>query len=208
MQIMNFIKVVTTHLAIFVACIAWAQPAIAEDIELKQNAPSGLPRADVSTESAIIVEQTNTPSRPFAFGVETGATMDFSGTETSHFDIDIYGGYRKGFIQTLGMGIGLHPSFAYNRTLIPIYAIFRCNFTEGRSLCFADVKAGMSINELSSDTHNTGIYASAGIGFNLLQNRRFKIHAIASYSYTQIVPFDIYNQEALHGASIRIGITF
>lgn len=186
------------------------QPALGQDndIELRQNAPSGLSRTDVVSNNAIVVESINTPTKPFAFGVEAGATMDFSGTETSHFDIDIYGGYRKGWIQTLGMGIGFHPTLAHNRTFIPIYAMFRCNFKEGRSLCFADAKVGLSINELNSDTHNTGLYASAGIGFNLLQNRRFKLHAIVGYNYTQIIPFEIYTQQAMHGASIRIGITF
>ena len=208
MQIKNFIKSATAHIAILVATIISAQPVVAQDIELKQNAPSGLPRTHTATNDAVVIEQINAPTKPFAFGVEAGATMDFSDTESSHYDIDIYGGYRKGIIQTLGLGIGLHPSFSNDRTFIPIYAIFRCNFKEGYSLCFADVKAGMSINELSSTAHNTGVYASAGIGFNLLQNRRLKIHAIASYSYTQIIPFDIYSSDALHGASIRLGITF
>lgn len=195
-------------ITILIVCILSVQSLVAQDIELGQNIPTGLPRADGSTNNAVVVEQVNVPTRPFAFGVEAGAMMDFSGTECSHFDIDIYGGYRKGIIQTLGVGIGFHPSLAHGRTFIPIYALFRCNFTPGRSLCFADVKAGMSINELSSDTHNTGVYASAGLGFNLMQKRRFKIHAIIAYNYTQIVPFDIYTQKAMHGASIRIGITF
>ena len=177
-------------------------------IELQQNIPTGLPRTGTASENTAIEKHVNTPTRPFAFGVEAGATMDFSGTESSHFDIDIYGGYRKGVIQTLGMGIGFHPTLSHNRTLIPIYILFRCNFKERQSLCFADIKAGMSINELSNDTHNTGLFTSAGIGFNLLHNHRFKIHAIVGYNYTQIVPFGIYTHNALHGASIRIGITF
>lgn len=197
---------ISTICALLLAMLV--MPAMGQDIELRQNAPSALPRTDTPSDNAVVVESINAPTKPFAFGVEAGATMDFSGTETTHYDIDIYGGYRKGLIQTLGMGIGFHPSLEQNRTFIPIYAIFRCNLKEGRSLCFADAKVGLSINELNSDTHNTGVYASAGIGFNLLQNRRFKLHAIVGYNYTQIVPFEVYTEQAMHGVSIRIGITF
>lgn len=201
----GFIETITIAIVVFITS---AITSYAQDIEVRQNVPTGLPRNESVTNNAVVVEQVNTPTRPFAFGVEAGATMDFSGTESSHFDIDIYGGYRKGLIQTLGLGIGFHPSFANNRTFIPIYALFRCNFKEGRSLCFADVKAGMSINELSSSKHFTGAYGSVGIGFNLLQNHRLKTHAIIGYNITQITPFEPYTQSILHGVSIRIGITF
>ena len=172
---------------------------------LPQNTTSGLPRAE---QNNTYLKAENIATKPFTFGIEAGACMDFSGTDSSCFDIDIYGGYRNGIIRLLGLGIGVHPSFAHNRTFIPFYALFRCNFTEGRSLCFADVKAGLSINELSSDTHFTGAYASAGIGFNLLQTKLLSTYIIASYNYSQITPFDNFDTHALHGVSIRLGVTF
>lgn len=174
---------------------------------LAKNETSGLPRTTTqATEQA--TTEINYPTRPFAFGVEAGANIDFSSTESSCFDIDIYAGYRKGIVQIAGVGMGIHPSFANNRLFIPIYAMFRCNFKEGRSLCFADIKAGLSINELSSKSHNTGAYASAGIGFNLLQTRKLKTYVLVGYTYTQIIPFGVYSDNALHGANIRIGINF
>ncbi len=174
------------------------------------NTTTGLPRATEMTHTAVQQQSTtvNAPSHPFAFGAEIGANIDFSSTESSCFDIDIYGGYRHGVIQVLGLGVGLHPSFSHNRRFIPIYAMFRCNFKPGRSLCFADAKVGMSINELNAMNHNTGLYASAGIGFNLWQTRRVKTHALIAYNYTGIKPFAIYTDKALHGVSIRIGVTF
>lgn len=178
---------------------------------LAKNETSGLPRTTETTATAQVDNQApiiNTPTRPIVFGVEAGANIDFSGTECSCIDIDIYGGYRKGYIKLLGLGMGIHPSFANSRLFIPIYAIFRCNFKENNSRFFADVKAGLSINELNSKTHNTGAYASAGIGCNLFQNRKLQSYVIVGYTYTQIVPFDTYNENALHGASIRIGINF
>lgn len=175
---------------------------------LPQNVPTGLPPAPDNNEAVNVKESLNVPTSPIAFGIEAGANMDFSGTESSNFDIDIFGGYRKGVIQLAGLGIGIHPSFAHQRTFIPIYALFRCNFKEGRSLCFADVKAGLSINELDNKTHYTGAYASAGIGFNLLQTRRLKTYILAGYNFTQIVPFANKDIRALHGVSVRIGITF
>lgn len=185
-----------------------ALPAVAQSVA--DNTTTGLPRA---TEVDVVSQEpqpvaVNVPTHPFAFGVEAGANIDFSSTESSCFDIDIYGGYRRGVIQVLGLGIGLHPSFAHSRRFIPIYALLRCNFKEGRSLCFADVKVGMSINELSNMSHNTGLYASAGVGFNLLQTRRLKTYALVGYNYTQIVPFATYTDKALHGVSIRVGVMF
>lgn len=178
---------------------------------LAKNTTSGLPAA--TTSDIVATGQTTTSSqtiasRPFSFGAEAGAYIDFSGTDCSCFDIDIYAGYRKGYIQVAGVGMGIHPSFANQRMFIPIYAILRCNFKENNSRCFADIKAGLSINELDKQTHNTGLYASAGIGVNLLQTKKFKTYVLVNYSYTQIVPFASYTQKALHGASIRIGINF
>ncbi len=174
------------------------------------NTTTGLPRATEMTHTAVQQQPVavNAPTNPFAFGAEIGANIDFSSTESSCFDIDIYGGYRRGVIQVLGLGVGLHPSFSHSRRFIPIYALFRCNFKPGRSLCFADVKVGMSINELNAMNHNTGLYASAGIGFNLWQTRRLKTHALVAYNYTGIKPFATYTDKALHGVSIRIGVTF
>lgn len=182
-----------------------ALPASAQ--VLGTNTTSGLPPATTTTEEPQPVE-IKAPTSPFAFGIEAGATIDFGGTDSGCYDIDIFGGYRKGVVQLAGLGIGLHPSFNHGRRFIPIYAIFRCNFKEGRSLCFADIKAGMSINDLNKKTNNTGAYASAGIGFNLYQNRRLKTYAIIGYSFTQIVPFDSYTEKAIHGATVRIGISF
>lgn len=201
-------RILKNGLIVLAIYVLGAVTAMAQGIELRENKTSGLPRTDVATDNSAVKPIAEGPTRPFAFGVEAGAMMDFSSTESSQYNIDIYAGYRKGVIQALGLGIGLHPSFAHGRTFIPIYALFRCNFKEGRSLCFGDLKVGMSINELSSDTHNTGWYASAGIGFNLWQTRRLKTHAIVGYNYTQVVPFANYNECAIHGVSIRIGITF
>lgn len=178
--------------------------SIAIGQELLQNTTSGLPRATEKTSE----REYNTPSRPIALGAELGANIDLSGTESSCFDIDIYAGYRKGIIQCAGVGVGIHPSFAHSRMFIPVYALFRCNLKEGKSLCFVDVKAGLSINELTDTNHNTGLYASGGIGFNLASTRKLKTYAIVGYNYTQIEPFLMYNTHALHGVAIRIGITF
>lgn len=178
---------------------------------LAKNETSGLPRTnDTNTSNQANTEPPtiNVPTRPFTFGIDAGAYIDFSSTESSSIDIDIYGGYRKGIIQVIGLGMGIHPAFADHRMFIPIYAIFRCNFKENKSRCFADVKVGLSINELNKQTNNTGAYASAGIGFNLYQTQKLKTYVLVGYTYTQIVPFHIYKEKALHGASIRIGINF
>lgn len=204
---MNVIKKYLRYL--FVALFTTAMGASAQN--LAKNETSGLPRAteaNTGTSTQATTIDATTSARPFSFGVEAGAYIDFSGIDSSCFDIDIYGGYRNGYIQVAGVGMGVHPSFTNHHMFIPIYAIFRCNFKEHNSRCFADIKAGLSINELDNKTHNTGAYASAGIGVNLLQTKKLKTYVLVNYSYTQIVPFATYTNKALHGASIRIGINF
>lgn len=175
------------------------------------NATSGITTSGTTTETPAI-ETSARLMRPIALGAEVGANIDLSGTESSCFDIDVYAGYRKGMIQCAGLGVGVHPSFAHKRMFIPVYAMFRCNFKPGKSLCFFDLKAGMSINELTRNVHNTGAYTSGGIGFNLASSRQFSTYAIVGYSFTQITPFadgeTMRNEHALHAVSIRIGITF
>lgn len=175
------------------------------------NATSGITVSEKPIDT-FVAETSLRPVRPIAFGAEIGTNIDLSGTESTCFDIDVYAGYRKGMIQCAGVGVGIHPSFAHKRLFIPVYALFRCNFKPGKSLCFFDLKAGMSINELTPDVHNTGAYASGGIGFNLAASRQFSTYAIIGYSFTQITPFadgeTMRNEHALHAVSIRIGITF
>lgn len=185
-------------------CASWGQT-------LEKNATSGLTSSG-QTADLQSVEQTVQPKRPIAFGAEIGTSIDLSGTESSCFDIDIYAGYRKGMIQCAGLGVGIHPSFAHSRMFIPVYALFRCNLTPNKSLCFVDVKAGLSINELTREKHNTGAYVFGGIGFNLASTRRINTYAILGYNFTQISPFTendtYYNENGIHAVSIRIGITF
>lgn len=205
---MNVLTPIIRYTLIALTIITTSAMATAQT--LAKNETSGLPRANSVATDTTLVETTsiNVPTRPFAFGIEAGACIDFSDTQSSSIDIDIYAGYRKGVIQAAGLGMGIHPSLADKRMFIPIYALLRCNFKEGRSLCFVDIKAGLSINELNSKTHNTGAFASAGIGFNLLQTRKLKTYVLVGYTYTQIVPFDVYKDKALHGVSIRIGVAF
>ena len=178
---------------------------------LENNTTSGLTSSGQTAE-ILVAEPTVQPKRPIALGAELGANIDLSGTESSCFDIDIYAGYRKGMIQSAGVGVGIHPSFAHRRMFIPVYAMFRCNLKPNKSLCFVDVKAGLSINELTSEKHNTGAYVFGGIGFNLASTRRINTYAILGYSFTQISPFHEnntqYNESGIHAVSIRIGVTF
>ncbi len=195
----------TIAIALFTSvCTSWGQT-------LETNTTSGLTSSG-KTADMLTVEQTVQPRRPIALGAEIGANIDLSGTESSCFDIDVYAGYRKGMIQCAGLGIGIHPSFAHSRMFIPVYALFRCNLTPNKSLCFVDVKAGLSINELTREKHNTGAYVFGGIGFNLASTRRINTYAILGYSFTQISPFiendTHYNGNGIHAVSIRIGITF
>ncbi len=200
-------------LLVILLCLT-ANTVQAQTLPEEKNATSGLPPTAVTTSGKTAETLTTevTKRRPIALGAEIGASIDLSGTESSCFDIDVYAGYRNQLIQCAGVGIGIHPSFAHKRMFIPIYAMFRCNFKPGKSLMFFDVKAGISINNLTPEAHNAGAYASGGLGFNLASTRRFSSYAIVGYNFTQITPFfendKQHDLHAMHSVSIRIGITF
>ncbi|MBR5001883.1 MAG: hypothetical protein IKY13_00025, partial [Bacteroidaceae bacterium] len=63
----GFIETITIAIVVFITS---AITSYAQDIEVRQNVPTGLPRNESVTNTAVVVEQVNTPTRPFAFGVE------------------------------------------------------------------------------------------------------------------------------------------
>lgn len=150
--------------------------------------------------------------RGFAWGVDIGSTIEMTDNGFSTIDADACLGYKNSFLRVVGIGAGYHNSLENSTTFIPIYAVLRTNFTKRQTLCFLDLKGGYSLNNINGKDDQNGIYGSIGVGFNLYSNRKFKSHIILSYNYYQLKDYENDGRmepvEDLHGASIKIGISF
>ncbi len=151
--------------------------------------------------------------RPVAVGLEAGTSIDMSGNDLSSFDLDLFAGYRNSFIQCFGLGIGYHPTYSDDRYYIPIYALFRCNLSNHKSLLFTDFRTGYSINRMQRNDTQGGFFGAAGLGINLDVSKKFNSHIIISYNYYQLSPFidsqsGIQNLHNCHMVAIRLGIGF
>ncbi len=101
--------------------------------------------------------------------------------------------------------------------MIPVYAMILTNFSSRSTLCFLDVRCGLSINyiqdeESRTEAHQTGFYGSAGLGFNLAGNSSFQSYMTVGYSYFGRENIKLSNQQLqlddLHVITMRLGIRF
>lgn len=166
----------------------------------------------IATAISLCCNAGDVTKRGFSWGVDIGSTIDMSGNDISTVDADAYFGLRSGVIRNLAIGSGIHTSLGNSNTVIPVYLLFRTSFTSHPSICFMELKGGYSFNSFPDDYTQQGPFACAGLGFNLYSNKVFRSHLILAYnfyymkSYTVEDKFEKLNH--LHGASIKIGISF
>ncbi len=148
----------------------------------------------------------------FAWGASFGSDIDLTGNDMSDVSLDAYFGMRMPGVQMLGVGVAIDVPVSNSWRSYPVYLIMRTNFRKRPSLCFFDMRAGLSFNLLEYDHRQTGAYASPGIGFNLASGRSFSSHLILSYTFTGRKNYwhgdDCIKIDNLHMATMRIGITF
>ncbi len=154
----------------------------------------------------------------FAWGAAFAGEVDMSGYDQSSIGMDGYFGMSVPGIQMLGLGIGMQVPVSDSQRRIPMFFIARTSFSTRPTLCFMDVRAGISSNDVGHEQWQTGEYASLGLGFNLARGKKFSSHLILSYSYYGRKPFhlDIGEYEDplyirirdLHLVTLRLGLSF
>lgn len=148
----------------------------------------------------------------FAWGASLTTSVDLTGHERSTIGMDAYFGVKSPMIQIIGIGTGLNIPISNSLHTLPIYLIARSNFRHKKSLCFADVRAGVSINDVSDSKKQTVSYGSLGIGINLASSAKFTSHLILAYSYFGSKSYTeadvLVKVPDLHMATLRLGITF
>lgn len=152
----------------------------------------------------------------FAWGAAFDGEADMSGHDQSSVGMDGYFGMSVPGVQMLGVGVGVNVPVSNSQRRMPIYIIARTNFSTRPTLCFMDLRCGISVNDVTHEKWQTGEYASVGAGFNLASTSKFSSHLILSYSYYGRKDFDIATDEdpihilapSLHMVTLRLGISF
>lgn len=149
----------------------------------------------------------------FAWGADAGGTIDMSGSDMSSIDFTAYFGYKRSWIKFIGIGAEIDIMVDNSCRSFPVYVAFRTNFQTGASLLFWDFRGGISANYLPDDYSQTGPYVFNGLGFNLASGKKFASHLVLGYTFRGYSSFETRGGERIamkdvHGASVRLGITF
>ena len=154
----------------------------------------------------------DTPVSHFTWGADLGSSIDMTGQDMTSINIDANFGYRGKYIQLAGLGAGIRMMTSNSSRCFPIYALVRSNFADKPSLCFAQVKAGISINNLYTDIYQQGFYGAVNFGIRLATGKTFSSHLLLSYEFMQVnrasAPEAIRPISDIHYASISIGVNF
>lgn len=163
----------------------------------------GAPQLETESESA--------PSH-FTWGADLGSSIDMTGQDLTAIDLDAEFGYKGDYIRFAGLGAGIRMMVSNSSRCYPVYAMFRSSFTRKPSLCFAQLKLGVSFNNFYTNTYQRDLYTNLGIGFTLATGRSFSSHIILSYEFVPVrrkfVPDAVSPLSDIHSASISIGVSF
>lgn len=157
-------------------------------------------------------ENYGTPVSHFTWGADLGSSIDMTGQDMTSINIDANFGYRGKYVQLAGLGAGIRMMTSNSSRCFPIYAIARSNFADKPSLCFAQLKAGISLNNLYTDIYQRGFYGAVNFGIRLATGKTFSSHLLLSYEFMQVNrasdPEAIRPISDIHYASISIGVNF
>ena len=148
----------------------------------------------------------------FAWGLDLTSSIDLTGESMTSINIEGYFGYKNSFFQALGAGASLNMAMNNSSRSYPVFAIMRTSFSTTPKLCFFELKAGVSFNDLYSYNKQTGLYIEPAIGIRLASGRSWSSHFTLGYTFITRKDFayedGIYKCPDLSMASIGIGISF
>lgn len=169
------------------------------------------------TATAAEISLTTPPAQPkprsFGWGVELTGNVDMGCDDMSSVAFNAYFGMKAPTVPIIGLGAGVNVPVSNSSRSIPIFAVVRTNFSPDQSLCFLDMRGGLSVNYLENDKRQTGGYFSTGIGFNLAKGSSFQSYLIVGYSFYERKNYldaddNTVRLPSLHLATIRLGISF
>ncbi|MDE5773701.1 MAG: hypothetical protein K2H86_04505 [Muribaculaceae bacterium] len=148
----------------------------------------------------------------FTWGLETGMIIDLSGLDMSTFNLDVMFGYRNKWIQTLGVGGGIHKSLGSADSFLPVYVLFRTSFRSKPSLCFFHLRLGYSFNTISNSPTYGDTSCAIGCGLHLTRKRNFQSYLLLAYAFRHFnrkhLEISALNRSNVSLAQIGFGISF
>lgn len=153
-----------------------------------------------------------TASSHFSWGADIGSSIDMTGQDLTAINLDASFGYKGDYIRFAGLGAGIKMMVSNSSRCYPVYAMFRSSFTRRPSLCFAQLKLGISFNNFYTDIYRRDLYSNIGLGFTLATGRSFSSHIVLAYEFIPIkrtaVPEAVSPLSDMHSATITIGASF
>lgn len=148
----------------------------------------------------------------FTWGLETGMIIDLSGLDMSTFNLDVMFGYRNKWIQTLGVGGGMHKSLGSADSFLPVYVLFRTSFRSKPSLFFFHLRLGYSFNTISNSPTYGDTSCAIGCGIHLTRKRKFQSYLLLAYAFRHFnrkhVEVSSLNRSNVSLAQIGFGVSF
>lgn len=201
-------KLVIFALATVISLLTNAQEQYGSaDVDSKHDTFSGTAEYDNPTRQRDGMSYSH-----FSWGADIGSSIDMTSQDMAAFDICAHFGYKSHFVRFAGIGAGIKSMVSNSSRSYPIYALFRSGFSSKPTLCFLDLKVGVSISDLHNTYSHTGLYGAIGLGFTLAKGKNFSSHITVGYEF---IPLDniengngVSQINNLHSALIRIGASF
>lgn len=153
----------------------------------------------------------NSSKQRFTWGAEAGAGIDMGGDNMSTLNIEALIGYRTSWIDFVGIGIGIDMMMSNSCRAFPVYAMIRSSFAQKPKLFFAEMRAGVALNQATNVPDRTNLFLQPGVGIYLATGKTFTSYLTLSYTYDAMTFYGDKKDTLVHGlnmATISIGVTF
>lgn len=161
--------------------------------------------------SAVAQTEDKSPRQGFTWGAETSSGIDMGGDNMSSINIAALIGYRTSWIDFTGIGLGIDMMMSNSCRSFPIYGMLRSSFAEKPKLFFAEMRAGIALNQATNVPDRTNLFLQPGAGIYLATGKNFASYLTLSYTYNAMTFYGDKKDTLVHGlnmATLSIGVTF
>lgn len=147
----------------------------------------------------------------FTWGAEVGSGIDMGGDNMSTLNIAALIGYRTSWINFAGIGLGIDMMMSNSCRAFPIYGMVRSSFSAKPKLFFAEMRAGVAINQATDVPNRTNLFLQPGAGIYLATGKTFSSYLTLSYTYNAMTFYGDKKDTLVHGlnmATLSLGVTF
>ena len=112
---------------------------------------------------------------------ELGYTIGNGNYKMDRFEFNAIYGYRFNPYFYMGAGTGFHYYSDMETTIMPVFADFKINFTNGKVVPYADLRAGYGFF-LAKANSNAGAYLAPSLGIRFFAKRKGHLNLSVGYN--------------------------